>query len=131
MDIPLAASLISELVATLGLVCGSAVYLAGLFVSGARRVWIKTDGVIAMAGPQMVIRWFDSTGEIRESPTTHPAIAPHETGIDIPLWFHARHPGRFRLDSPDLDGKALRVIGLVLLGAGVVSTLVGLALLLT
>ena len=123
-----AAALISEILTWVGLIAGTPIFIAGLAVRGISRRWVPTDGVIASSGSATVIRWFDGFGDVHEAPGT-----THEThqlvpGDDVRVWFHSRKPSRCRTYDPALDGKALRLTGLILLGIGVAAALLGLVL---
>lgn len=128
LDILSATALISEILTLIGLVVGTPLFIAGLSVRGFTRRWVPTDGVIASSGSATVIRWFDGFGDVHEAPGT-----THEThhlvpGDDVRVWFHSRTPSRCRTHDPALDGKALRMTGLILLGTGVAAALLGFVL---
>ncbi|TFD42005.1 sortase [Cryobacterium sp. Sr8] len=129
MDAHDIAGLLSEILTLVGLLGGGGLYLAGLAVRDLRGRWVRTEGVIAGAGPGPVIRWFDRTGEVHESPATTQETAILEPGDDVPVWFRARSPWRCRTHAPDHDGKALRLTGLVLLGVGIAAAVLGFVLL--
>jgi hypothetical protein len=140
-------SLLCEVLAWVGLPLGAALYIAGLSVRGFGWRWVHADAVIAAspatkpavqpaagslpapAGtPVHLVRWFDRHGDVHDmaadTEETH-SLAP---GDDVSVWFNSRHPDRCRTHSPELDGKGLRVIGLVLLGTGFVATVLGFVL---
>ena len=128
LDIHSAAALISEILTWVGLIAGTPLFIAGLAVRGISRRWVPTDGVIASSGSATVIRWFDGVGEVHACPAT-----THEThqlvpGDDVRVWFHSRKPSHCRTHDPALDGKALRLTGLILLGTGVAAALLGFVL---
>ncbi|TFC49552.1 sortase [Cryobacterium sp. TMT1-21] len=128
MDAQSLAALISEVLTLVGLVVGAALFAAGLFVRGIKGRWLQTDGVIASSASGTVIRWFDTHGEVHERPAD-----THEThrlppGEDVPLWFNARTPSRCRTHTPESEGKALRLTGLVLLIVGAASGVLGIVL---
>lgn len=153
MDAHAVVSLLSEVLAWVGLPLGAALYIAGLSVRGFGWRWVHTDAVIAAhpparaatrpaaqplgqpaaasasaSPPVHIVRWFDRHGDVHEMPAdteeTH-ALAP---GDDVSVWFNSRRPENCRTHSPELDGKGLRLIGLVLLGTGFVATVLGFVL---
>ena len=120
--------IISEILTLVGLIIGTTLYIVGLSVRGISGRWSRTSAVIAASGAATVIRWFDDLGDVHECPAD-----THEThhlvpGDDVRVWFRNRHPERCRTHDPDLDGKGLRLIGLVLLGIGVVAGVAGIVL---
>ena len=120
--------IISEILTLVGLIIGTTLYIVGLSVRGISGRWTRTSAVIAASGAATVIRWFDDLGDVHECPAD-----THEThhlvpGDDVRVWFRNRHPERCRTHDPDLDGKGLRLIGLVLLGIGVVAGVTGIVL---
>ena len=129
MDVHDIAGLLSEVLTIVGLLVGGGLFLTGLAVRDLRGRWVRTEGVIAGAGPGSVIRWFDDTGEVHESPATTHETAGLMPGDDVPVWFRPRSPSRCRTHTPDHDGRALRLTGLVLLGTGIVAAIVGFVLL--
>ena len=122
------AGIISEILTLVGLIIGAFLYIVGLSVRGISGRWTRTTAVIAASGPATVIRWFDGDGDVHECPAdtheTHHLVA----GDDVRVWFRNRRPERCRTHDPDLDGKGLRLIGLVLLGIGVLAGVVGIVL---
>jgi hypothetical protein len=121
-------ALISEVLTLVGLFAGGALFAAGLAVGGIKGRWVLTDGVIASAGSGTVIRWFDADGEVHECPaTTHEThqLAP---GQDVPVWFNSRTPSRCLTHTPEAEGKALRLTGLILLVTGGAAAILGFVL---
>ena len=85
--------------------------------------------MIASSRAGTVIRWFDRDGEVHECPAnTHEThgLAP---GDDVPVWFSLRTPSRCRTHTPEVEGRALRLTGLILLGIGAASGVLGIVLL--
>lgn len=129
MDLHDLISLLSEIFSIVGLLVGIPLYIAGLSMRGFGGRWVQTDGVIAQASQGPVIRWFDGEGDVHEA-----RADTHETdglrpGDDITVWFLGRAPHRCRTHSPDHDGKALRLTGLILLAVGIASAILGVVLL--
>ena len=122
------AGLLSEILTLIGLIGGAGLYLAGLAARNIRGRWVRTEGVIATAGPGTVIRWFDGAGDVHESSATTDETERLEPGVDVPVWFRPRSPAQCRTHAPDHDGKALRLTGLILLAVGAVSAVVGIVL---
>ena len=128
MDTHALTSLISEVLSLVGLVLGVTLYLAGAFVRGIKGRWIPADGVIAASGPGTVIRWFDQDGEVHECPATTHETHRLSPGQDVPLWFNARTPWHCRTHAPEIEGKGLRLTGLILLGTGLAAAVLGFVL---
>jgi hypothetical protein len=122
-------SMLSEIFTIVGLLVGLPLYLVGLSMRGFGGRWVKTDGVIAESAQGSVIRWFDTTGEVHEALADSPESNSLEPGSDVPVWFRAHVPSRGRTHTPEQDGKALRLAGLILLAVGVGSAILGLVLL--
>ncbi|TFC96140.1 MULTISPECIES: sortase [Cryobacterium] len=129
MDALSLVSLLSEVLTLVGLVVGGVLFAAGLVVRGVKGRWMLTDGVIASSPAGTVIRWFDRDGDVHECPAdTHEThrLAP---GEDVPVWFNLRTPSRCRTHTPEAEGRALRLTGLILLGIGAASGVLGIVLL--
>ena len=122
------AGILSEILTLVGLIVGAVLYFIGLSVRGISGRWTRTSAVIAASGEGTVIRWFDDFGDVHERPAdTHEShhLVP---GDDLRVWFRNRAPERCRTHDPDLDGKGLRLIGLVLLGIGALAGVAGIVL---
>ena len=135
MDGLAAASLIVEFLTWIALVPGVLLYVAGLSVRVLGRRWTATEGLVA-DGPvgddgtaPRVVRWFDDEGDVHEAPADSPETHDLPAGSDVRVWFSPRAPWRVRTHAPELDGRALRVTGLVLIGIGVLAAVAGIALL--
>ena len=121
-------ALISEVLTLVGFVAGAVLYALGLAIRGVKGGWIATDGVIASSGSHTVIRWFDRLGDVHErAANTHEShrLAP---GEDVQVWYHSRDASRGVTHAPESEGRALRVTGLILLGTGLVSAILGVVL---
>ncbi|MBF4617188.1 sortase [Clavibacter sp. VKM Ac-2873] len=135
MDGLAAASLIVEFLTWIALVPGVLLYVAGVSVRVLGRRWTATEGIVADApadddGPaSRVLRWFDGEGDVHEAPADTPETHDLPAGSDAPVWFAPRAPWRVRTHAPELDGRALRVTGLVLIGIGVLAAVAGIVLL--
>jgi hypothetical protein len=132
-----AASLIIEFLTWIALVPGIALYVAGVSVRVLGRRWRAAEGLVADApaqpgqdgGPARVLRWFDDEGDVHEAPADTPETRELAPGSDVRVWFSPRSPWRVRTHAPELDGRALRVTGLVLIGIGAAAAIAGVALL--
>lgn len=122
------AGIISEILTLIGFLVGGALYVAGLSVRGISGRWMRTDAVIAAALPTHVVRWYDHEGDVHERPADTHETHQLEPGDDVLVWFRRRAPERCRTHDPALDGKALRVVGLVLLGIGLVAAVLGIVI---
>jgi hypothetical protein len=132
-----AASLIIEFLTWIALVPGIALYVAGVSVRVLGRRWTAAEGLVADAPPHpgqdggsvRVLRWFDDDGDVHEAPADTPETRDLAPGSDVRVWFSPRSPWRVRTHAPELDGRALRVTGLVLIGIGAVAAVAGIVIL--
>jgi hypothetical protein len=122
-------SMLTEIFTIVGLLGGIPLYIAGVSMRGFGGRWAETDGVIAQSARGPVIRWFDTDGDVHEAPADSPESAGLSTGDDIRVWFRPHTPSRGRTHPPEHDGKALRLTGLVLIGVGAGSAVLGIVLL--
>ena len=135
MDGLAAASLIIEFLTWIALVPGILLYVAGVSVRVVGRRWTATEGLVA-DGPagadgasSRVLRWFDHEGDVHEAQADAPETRDLPVGSDVRVWFSPRAPWRVRTHAPELDGRALRVTGLVLIGIGALAAVAGIVLL--
>ncbi|MFT2751960.1 DUF3592 domain-containing protein [Clavibacter sp. Sh2088] len=132
-----AASLIIEFLTWIALVPGIALYVAGVSVRVLGRRWTAAEGLVADApaqpgqdgGSVRVLRWFDDEGDVHEAPADTPETRDLAPGSDVRVWFSPRSPWRVRTHAPELDGRALRVTGLVLIGIGAAAAVAGIVIL--
>lgn len=136
MDGLAAISLIVEFLTWIALVPGIALYVAGVSVRVLGRRWTATEGLVADApagdggaGSTRVLRWFDDDGEVHEAAADTAETRDLSPGSDVRVWFSPRAPWRVRTHAPELDGRALRITGLVLIGIGAVAAVAGIGLL--
>lgn len=127
------AGIMSEILTFVGLIIGALLYMVGLSVRGISGRWTRSTAVIAASstaasGPATVIRWFDNDGDVHECPADTHETQHLVAGDDVRVWFRDRRPEKCRTHDPDLDGKGLRLIGLVLLGIGVLAGVAGIVL---
>jgi hypothetical protein len=135
MDGLAAASLIIEFLTWIALVPGILLYVAGVSVRVLGRRWTATEGLVA-DGPaggdgasSRVLRWFDHEGDVHEAQADAPETRDLPVGSDVRVWFSPRAPWRVRTHAPELDGRALRVTGLVLIGIGALAAVAGIVIL--
>ena len=135
MDGLAAASLIIEFLTWIALVPGILLYVAGVSVRVLGRRWTATEGLVAdgSAGgdgaSSRVLRWFDHEGDVHEAEADAPETRDLPVGSDVRVWFSPRAPWRVRTHAPELDGRALRVTGLVLIGIGALAAVAGIVIL--
>ena len=136
MDGLAATSLIVEFLTWIALIPGIALYVAGVSVRVLGRRWRATEGLVADApagdggaGSTRVLRWFDDDGEVHEAPADTAETRDLSPGSDVRVWFSPRAPWRVRTHAPELDGRALRITGLVLIGIGAIAAVAGIGLL--
>jgi len=120
--------ILTEILTVVGLLIGATLFIVGLAVRGFSGQWVKTDAVISASSAGTVIRWFDNVGDVHEGEATTPETHHLSPGSDVVLWFRRRSPERCRTHDPELDGKGLRLTGIVLLGLGVVAGIIGIVL---
>lgn len=122
-----AVGLIAEAFTWVGFSLGALLFLFGLIPLALSKRWVQTEGVV-VAGPPTgeTYRWIDNDGEVQEAIADD--MLPREPGDELTVYFDSWRPWRGRLDSPEHDGRALRVAGLILLGVGVFSVVVSIVL---
>lgn len=128
---PLAAlGLIVELFTWIGFVLGALFLVLGVSRGAAGKMWVATDGVIVGNSDRYPrFRWFGSDGDLHESRATLAEAVERHEGESVTVYVHPRHPSRGRIDRPTTDGRVLRLLGWILLGIGLLSAIVGIALL--
>ena len=124
-----ALSVLCELFTWIGLLGGLLLIPFGIAARVAGRRWIRTTGVIASGPLGPLVRWFDTAGEVHQADARTPESAGLEVGSDIPVFFSPRRPDRMRTDSPAHDGRALLLLGGILLVIGILAWIAGLLLL--
>jgi len=124
-----ALAVLCELFTWIGLVGGLLLLPFGVAARAAGRRWVGTTGVIARGPGGPLVRWFDRVGEVHQVDATTPECAGLEVGSDIPVYFSPRRPDRMRTDSPAHDGRALLLLGGILLVLGIVAWVAGFLLL--
>lgn len=135
MDDPLlVAALVTEVLGWVGGSVGVLLFLAGVLLGGALSRWATADGVIVEVdghdaeehGP--MLRWLDEDGEIRDDHDPHGLHRGLEPGDAVTVHYRPARPERGRLEHPRRMWRPLRTLGLVVLGFGVLSSIVSFAL---
>ncbi len=124
-----ALALLCELFTWIGLIGGVLLLPLGVAARIAGKRWVGTTGVIASGPMGRLVRWFDTAGEVHQMDANTPESAVLEVGTDIHVYFSPRRPDRMRTDSPAHDGRALLLLGGILLGIGILAWIAGLLLL--
>ena len=124
-----ALALLCELFTWIGLIGGVLVLPLGVAARIAGKRWVRTTGVIASGPMGPLVRWFDTAGDVHQVDATTPECTGLEVGSDIPVYFSPRRPDRMRTDSPTHDGRALLLLGGILLVIGILAWVAGLLLL--
>ncbi len=119
---PDAIALILELLTWVGLVPGVVLLVAGYTRRALASRFEETWGVVipSPAGSDHPwFRWMDLRRELRSAPVnSHEGDLP-KVGDEVKVYFDRRNPDNGRLDDPAGDGRALRVVGWLLVGVGV------------
>jgi hypothetical protein len=124
-----ALAVLLELFTWIGILGGVLLIPLGFAARVAGRRWVGTTGVIASGPMGPLVRWFDTAGEVHQVDATTPESVGLEPGSDIHVFFSPRRPDRMRTDSPAHDGRALLLLGGILLTIGILSWIAGLLLL--
>lgn len=124
-------SSVIELFGWFGFVVGTPFVLAGAALRSRARRYEETVAVVIPAPAYARVataRWMDSWGDLHETQFEEYAI---ETPVETELTVHydPRRPSRARTDAPHEDGRALSMVGRVLLSVGAVCALASVALL--
>jgi hypothetical protein len=113
-----------ETMSWVGLVPGIPMLILGWIVAKCRCKWSKTTAEVFEAGGFQGFRWSD--GDDSQHVTLNdPADVPiMDVGTQVELYYDQCHPSRWRLAPPRHENPAL-LIGWVLTGTGIVSTVAG------
>lgn len=123
-------STLAELLSWVGLVLGALFLIAGYTLRAFVRSWRAHDGAVVSVTEEIVgFRWFGSDGELHEGTDDRDPARTLEVGDAVTVYATERHPSSGRIDSPEHGGKALRAVGWVLFGLGLLSVVVGVLLL--
>jgi len=120
-----------ELFGWLGFVAGTPFLIAAAAVGRRARRYEETVAVVIPAPEYARVataRWMDSWGDLHETQFAEYAI---ETPVETELTVHydPRRPSSVRVDTPHDDGRALRLVGIVLVAVGAVCAVASIALL--
>ncbi|PJJ71430.1 hypothetical protein CLV46_0976 [Diaminobutyricimonas aerilata] len=123
-------STLAELLSWVGLVLGALFLIAGYTQRALARSWRPHDGAVVSVTDDVVsFRWFGTDGELHEGSDDREPGHVYEVGDAVTVFATERHPASGRIDSPEHGGKALRTVGWVLFGLGLVSVVSGVLLL--
>jgi hypothetical protein len=125
-----AAGVIAELFTWIGVLLGGAALVAG-FVRGALMRNPRTHrGVVIEADEHSVtFRWFGDDGGIHEASAPPLRRRTLSVGDEVTVYAPRSRPERGRIDPVDHLGRTFRVIGWVLLGIGLLASVLSIALL--
>ena len=141
MDSPLdVIDLFIELLIWLGFILGGLCFLALLIMRAARGGWIETEAVLVEGDPNGTVaptsdasstsvRWMTEDG-VLYSAVLHPDdIDEARDPETLRVFYSRRAPHRFRMNAAPHGEKVLLVLGIVLVGAGALATIVSIVLL--
>jgi hypothetical protein len=119
-----ALGVVLETMSWVGLVPGIPMLLLGWIVAKRRCKWAKTSAEVFEAGGFQGFRWSGGDGS-QHSTLNDPADVPiMNVGTQVELYCDQCHPSRWRLAPPHHDNPAL-LIGSILTGTGLLSTVAG------
>lgn len=119
-----ALGVVLETMSWVGLVPGIPMLLLGWIVAKRRCKWVKTSAEVFEAGGFQGFRWSDGD-DSQHSTLNDPSEVPiMDVGTQVELYYDQCHPSRWRLAPPHHDNHAL-LIGSILTGTGVLSTVAG------
>ncbi|ARJ04793.1 hypothetical protein GCM10010988_36170 [Cnuibacter physcomitrellae] len=130
MDDPVASvSLIVEAFSWIGLALGIVLLVIGLLRGAFFRGWRRTDGVVVVdESGRRAYRWLGDDAVLYEAPADDDDTQVLDPGDGITVYVSPRDPSVGRIDDPRHEGRALRISGSILLGLGVISSVVSLVL---
>ena len=137
MDSPLdVIDLFIELLIWLGFILGGLCFLALLILRAARGGWIETEAVLVEGegtgtddASTTSVRWMTEDG-VLYSAVLHPDDVDEARDPEtLRVFYSRRAPHRFRMSSAPHGEKVLLVLGIVLVGAGALATIVSIVLL--
>ena len=116
-------ALVGEVVAWITLSGGGLCLLAFAFARMADGTWEPTDAVVVDGAGGARVRWF-AEGEFHER-GLEPDEHHHVTGTDTqPAFYRRRTPDRLRFEADSPVPRLLGTLAVILLGIGVVATVV-------
>ncbi|AXH36556.1 DUF3592 domain-containing protein [Humibacter sp. BT305] len=130
MDDPVASvSLIVEAFSWIGVALGIVLLVIGLLRGAFFRGWRRTDGVVVVdESGRRAYRWLGDDAVLYEAPADDDDTQVLDPGDGITVYVSPRDPSVGRIDDPRHEGRALRISGSILLGLGVISSVVSLVL---
>jgi uncharacterized protein YjeT (DUF2065 family) len=130
MDDPVASvALIVEAFSWIGIALGIVLVVIGLIRGAYYRGWRRTDGVVVVAERgHRAYRWLGDDAVLYEAPADDDESQMLEPGDGVTVYVSPRDPAVGRIDDPKHEGRAFRISGGILLGLGVVSSVLSLVL---
>ena len=125
-----AAGAIAELFTWIGVLLGGITLVAG-FIRGAmmRNPRTHRGAVTETDEHSVTFRWFGDDGDIHEADAPPLRRRTMGVGDEVTVYTPRSRPERGRIDPVDHLGRTLRVIGWVLLGIGLLASVLSIALL--
>ncbi|MGO4146461.1 hypothetical protein AB4Y77_15390 [Paenarthrobacter sp. YAF11_1] len=119
---------ILEMMTWVGFVPGVTLLISAWIIAKRRCVWVTADGERFSAGGFMGLHWVDQSDEERKVLLDVPAGAGGHEPQAVVVHYDVCHPSRCALEPPRHDHTVL-IVGWILTGVGILSTLGGFALL--
>ncbi len=119
---------ILEMMTWVGFVPGVPLLVWAWIIARRRCTWVTADGERFAAGGYLGLQWVDQDNEERKVLLD---VAAREGGFDsgpVVVHYDACHPSRCALEPPRYDHTVL-ILGWILTGIGILSTLGGIVLL--
>lgn len=117
--------LLTEVFTWVGFGGGLGILVIALIASIADGTWLPARGAVERGddGPPLV-RWFDAEGRVNEAPLAASDEHLVEQGDMVDLWYQRGWIGRMRLHRGSRHVKALLGVAALLIGVGVISTVI-------
>ena len=132
MDSPLdVIDLFVELLIWLGFILGGLCFLVLVILRAARGGWVETEAVLVEAedNSSPSVRWM-TEDSVLYSAVLHPDDVDEARDPEtLRVFYSRRAPHRFRMTSAPHGEKVLLVLGIVLVGAGALASIVSIVLL--
>ncbi|WP_458109497.1 hypothetical protein M1D51_10990 [Arthrobacter sp. R3-55] len=119
---------ILEMMTWVGFVPGVPLLISAWIIAKRRCVWVTADGERFAAGGFMGLHWVDQDHEERKVLLDVPAADGSYEPRAVVVHYDPCHPSRCSLQPPRFDHTVL-ILGWILTGVGILSTLGGFALL--
>jgi hypothetical protein len=120
---------ILEIMTWVGFLPGVPLLVWGLIIERRRCAWTKTTGEVYTAGGFTGFRWTDQENVPRQTLVDTDVGRGLVAGTKVELHYDLCHPSRWGLKPPKHDNIIL-ILGWILTGVGIVSTVGGFVLLL-